>query len=604
MKKQIKEIYQMIRGNLRSLLLFEFFFRFIAGTLLVQVGTRGLKFCLDRAGYSYLTLANAWKFFLHPWTMLFILVMAVLALFLNMIEIGGLVTAFSGAAYFCHPTLWEIFSGALEKVRDELRHKNYRLFGMGMISTFTVNLFYLYRIFSRIKPVNFVIKELLDQPLAVSVSLLVFLLFLALLFPAFFVFHGCMIGQKSYWDSRFESMELLKGRWAQIIGMVALLEMWLIILFLTVYYLSVFLMAVVTVLFVKEDLGLAFLMETTDRAEWFLVILASIFASMVCWAFVTRDYYQVISRRKGRMEGWEFATTGRNIRFSKKTGLALLGLFLAMSGFFLFDAAYNGNFISKSVAVQTRITAHRGSSSGAPENTMAALEKAVEEMADRAEIDVQETADGVIVLCHDTSLKRVAGINKKVSDLTLEQIKKLDVGSWFSSEYQGEQIPTLEEVMEYAKGKIDLNIEIKNLGNSSGLPEKVIELVEKHEMQEQCVITSTNRFYLKRVKAVNPEIRTGYIISAAYGNFYSDEFIDLISIRSSFVTERMIESAHEAGKAVHAWTVNGKVEMERLKQLGVDDMITDRPVLAREILYGEEAKANLLEYLRLVLTVQ
>ena len=604
MKKQIKEIYQMIRGNLRSLLLFEFFFRFIAGTLLVQVGTRGLKFCLDRAGYSYLTLANAWKFFLHPWTMLFILVMAVLALFLNMIEIGGLVTAFSGAAYFCHPTLWEIFSGALEKVRDELRHKNYRLFGMGMISTFTVNLFYLYRIFSRIKPVNFVIKELLDQPLAVSVSLLVFLLFLALLFPAFFVFHGCMIGQKSYWDSRFESMELLKGRWAQVIGMAALLEMCLIILFLTVYYLSVFLMAVVTVLFVKEDLGLAFLMETTYRAEWFLVILASIFASMVCWAFVTREYYQVISRRKGRMEGWEFATTGRNVRFSKKTGLALLGLFLAMSGFFLFDAAYNGNFISKSVAVQTRITAHRGSSSGAPENTMAALEKAVEEMADRAEIDVQETADGVIVLCHDTSLKRVAGINKKVSDLTLEQIKKLDVGSWFSSEYQGEQIPTLEEVMEYAKGKIDLNIEIKNLGNSSGLPEKVIELVEKHEMQEQCVITSTNRFYLKRVKAVNPEIRTGYIISAAYGNFYSDEFIDLISIRSSFVTERMIESAHEAGKAVHAWTVNGKVEMERLKQLGVDDMITDRPVLAREILYGEEAKANLLEYLRLVLTVQ
>ena len=604
MKKQIKEIYQMIRGNLRSLLLFEFFFRFIAGTLLVQVGTRGLKFCLDRAGYSYLTLANAWKFFLHPWTMLFILVMAVLALFLNMIEIGGLVTAFSGAAYFCHPTLWEIFSGAFEKVRDELRHKNYRLFGMGMISTFTVNLFYLYRIFSRIKPVNFVIKELLDQPLAVSVLLLVFLLFLALLFPAFFVFHGCMIGQKSYWDSRFESMELLKGRWAQIIGMVALLEAWLIILFLAVYYLSVFLMAVVTVLFVKEDLGLAFLMETTDRAEWFLVILASIFASMVCWAFVTREYYQVIGRRKGRMEGWEFATAGRNIQFSKRTGLALLGLFLAMSGFFLFDAAYNGNFISKSVAVQTRITAHRGSSSGAPENTMAALEKAVEEMADRAEIDVQETADGVIVLCHDTSLKRVAGVNKKVSDLTLEQIKKLDVGSWFSSEYQGEQIPTLEEVMEYAKGKIDLNIEIKNLGNSSGLPEKVIELVEKHEMQEQCVITSTNRFYLKRVKAVNSEIRTGYIISAAYGNFYSDEFIDLISIRSSFVTERMIESAHEAGKAVHAWTVNGKVEMERLKQLGVDDMITDRPVLAREILYGEEAKANLLEYLRLVLTVQ
>ncbi len=601
MKKQIKEIYQMIRGNLRSLLLFELFFRFIAGMLLVQFGTRGLKFCLDRAGYSYLTLANAWKFFLHPWTILFVLMMTVLALLLNMVEIGGLITAFSGAAYFCRPTLWEIFSGAFIKVRDELHHKNYRLFGMGLISTLAVDLFYLYRIFSRIKPVNFVMKELLDQPLAVSILLLVFLLFLVLLFPAAFVFHGCMIGQKSYWDSRFESMELLKGRWKRIVGTAALMEVWLVVLFLAVYYLSVLLMAVVTVLFVRKDLGLAFLMETTDRAEWFLMILASMFATMVYWAFVTREYYQVIGRRNGHMDGWEFATPGRNVRFSKRTGLALLGVFLAMSAFFLFDAAYNGNFISKSVAVQTGITAHRGSSTSAPENTMAALEKAVEEMADRAEIDVQETADGEIVLCHDTNLKRVAGVNKKVSDLTLEQIKKLDVGSWFSSQYQGEQIPTLEEVMEYAKGKIDLNIEIKNLGNTSDLPEKVMELVEKHEMQEQCVITSTNRLYLKRVKAVDPEIRTGYIISAAYGNFYSDDFIDLISIRSSFVTERLMESAHEAGKTVHAWTVNGKVEMERLKQLGVDDMITDRPVLAREILYGEEAKANLLEYLRLIL---
>ena len=232
--------------------------------------------------------------------------------------------------------------------------------------------------------------------------------------------------------------------------------------------------------------------------------------------------------------------------------MGLLAVFLAMSAFFLFDAAYNGNFITKSMAVQTGITAHRGSSVSAPENTMAALEKAVEEMADRAEIDVQETADGQIVLCHDTNLKRVAGVNKKVSDLTLEQIKKLDVGSWFSSQYQGEQIPTLEEVMEYAKGKIDLNIEIKNLGNASDLPEKVMELIGQHEMQEQCIITSTNRLYLKRVKAVDPEIRTGYIISAAYGNFYSDDFIDLISIRSSFVTERLMESAHEAGKAVHA----------------------------------------------------
>lgn len=101
---------------------------------------------------------------------------------------------------------------------------------------------------------------------------------------------------------------------------------------------------------------------------------------------------------------------------------------------------------------------------------------------------------------------------------------------------------------------------------------------------------------------MEPEIKTGYIIPAAYGDYYSDEFVDVISIRSSFVTERMLQLAHEQGKAVHAWTVNGKAELERLERLGVDDIITDYPILAREILYEDEGTAGLLEYWRLVLT--
>lgn len=601
MKKQFREIYQMIRANIRNLLLFEFLFRVVSGMFLMQFGTRGLKFCLDRAGYSYLTPGNAWSFLLHPWTILLMVFFVTAVLLLNMIEIGGLITAFSGAAYSCTPTLWQIFGGALENVRDALAHKNYGLFGLGLVNTLVLNLFYLYRIFSRVKPVNFVIKELSDQPFAVLLVVLVILLLAAVLLPALFVFHGCMVGQKSYLDSRLASMELLMGRWLETIGLTAWIQAVLAFLFLTVYYLSVIVLAVVTVLFVKESLGMAFLIESTERAEWFLLILTSIFASLGYWACVTVTYYQYSSIRSGQTEGWEFPSIGRKHHFSRKKGLILGGMFILLFGFFLLDVAYNGNFITKSMAVRTGITAHRGSSASAPENTVAALEQAVREMADRAEIDVQETLDGEVVLCHDSNLKRVAGISKKVSELTLEELKRLDVGSWFSVDYAGEQIPTLEEVMEYAKGRIDLNIEIKNSGNDSALPEKVTKLVEKHEMEEQCVITSTNRLYLKRVKEQNQDIRTGYIISAAYGNLYADDFIDFISIRSSFVTEKLIKSAHEAGKTVHAWTVNGKVEMERLKQLEVDDMITDRPVLAREVLYGEEAKENLLEYLRLLL---
>ena len=205
------------------------------------------------------------------------------------------------------------------------------------------------------------------------------------------------------------------------------------------------------------------------------------------------------------------------------------------------------------------------------------------------------------MIFHDNTLKRIAGINKKVSDLTYEELKTIDVGSWYGKEFAGEYIPTLQEVMEYTKGKIDLNIEIKNMGNKSRVPEKVLELVNEAEMQEQCVITSVNLSYLKRIKELQPEIRTGYIISAAYGDYYSSEYIDFISIRSSFVTETLMERSHAAGKNVHAWTVNSVGEMKRLKLLGVDEVITDDPVLAREILYQEDYAESILEYLRMLL---
>ena len=198
------------------------------------------------------------------------------------------------------------------------------------------------------------------------------------------------------------------------------------------------------------------------------------------------------------------------------------------------------------------------------------------------------------------NLKRVAGLNRAISSLTFEELRQLDVGSWFSAEFAGEQIPTLEEVMEVCRGKINLNIEIKNVGKDSELPARVVELILEQGMEEQCVITSTSLNYLKQVKELEPQLRTGYIISAAYGNFYSSEAVDFISVRSSFVDERLMENVHAQGKGVFAWTVNSKSEMERLIMLGVDGIITDRPVLAREIIYREEATETLMEYLRLV----
>lgn len=236
----------------------------------------------------------------------------------------------------------------------------------------------------------------------------------------------------------------------------------------------------------------------------------------------------------------------------------------------------------------------------APENTMAAIRTSLEELADYVELDVQMTKDQVVVLGHDATLKRVAGINRTIASMTWEELKELDVGSWFSSEFAGERIPSLEDVLDFCKGKIHLNVEIKNVGPDSLLPEKVVRLIRERGMEEQCVLTSTSLDYLERIKRLAPEVKTGYILSAAYGDFYFEERADFISIRASFVNRQVVELAHEQGMGVHVWTVNAKSEIERMRMIGVDNLITDYPVLAREILYREEATETLVEYLQMV----
>ena len=126
-------------------------------------------------------------------------------------------------------------------------------------------------------------------------------------------------------------------------------------------------------------------------------------------------------------------------------------------------------------------------------------------------------------------------------------------------------------------------------------------MIRKMEMEDQCVITSVSLDYLKRIKEAEPELKTGYILAAAYGSYYKNEFVDFISIRSSLVTKKQIQAAHEYGKAIHVWTVNSRSEIEQMALMGVDNIITDYPTRAKEVLYQPDVAKNLLTYIRQVM---
>jgi len=172
--------------------------------------------------------------------------------------------------------------------------------------------------------------------------------------------------------------------------------------------------------------------------------------------------------------------------------------------------------------------------------------------------------------------------------MNLAEVKKLDVGSWFGNEYSGTQIPTLSEVLEYCKGKIKLNIEVKLPNKSTDIQDKLVELIEEYDYVDQCVVSSSNYAVLVKIKKLNGNIKTGYILSAVYGNFYDRKYVDFYSIRYNYISSKIVELAHQSGKEVQAWTVNSSREMERLKALKVDCIITDNPTHAREVLYSDD----------------
>ena len=599
MKILTKDTWQIIRQNWKNILLFELLYRGITTPVYMRLVSRGIKLALRAAGYSYLTPANIGSFLIRPATLLALVLLAFVGTLILSLETAGLVTAFQGSAYYQKLTPLHILWGGIQKLKDETVKRNGNLFLFLTAQYLLIHLPFIMRTIVRYKPANFIFQELKKQPVAVAFLGILLIFGVLAAIPRCLTVYGCMIEQKNFHSGVVRSWQMTHKRKWKITSLVMFWELAVVVLAVAVYAASVCIAAVCAVRFFRQSLAMAVLLSAADRLETGIIYLASILATVAVYGALSVAYYQYGNRRF-HAERWDFGYPSKG-SVNRRTLAAVLTAVVCVGLFYIYDLVRNGSELSEELLITTEITAHRGSSRTAPENTIPAIEAAIEELADSVEIDVQMTSDGVIVLGHDASLKRVAGVNRSIASMTFDELEQLDVGAWFSSVYAGTRVPALSEVLELCDQKIGLNIEIKYVGKNSELPEKTAEMIKEYGMENQCVITSTNLSYLKRVKEVLPEIRTGYIISAAYGNFYSSEDVDFISLRSGFVTSDLMSNAHEQGKAVYAWTVNTKNEMERLTLLGVDGIITDRPVLAREIVYREEATESLFEYLKAVL---
>jgi glycerophosphoryl diester phosphodiesterase len=236
------------------------------------------------------------------------------------------------------------------------------------------------------------------------------------------------------------------------------------------------------------------------------------------------------------------------------------------------------------------IFAHRGASAHAPENTLAAFELALTQNADAIELDVKLSADGQVVVIHDPTVDRTTGRKGRVKDLSLTQLRSLDAGAFFSENYRGEKIPTLEEVFEAVGKRIFINVELTNYNTPRDqLVETVCMLVKKFGLQKQVMFSSFLAANLSKTRAYLPEVPRGLLalngLLGAWARSFGFAFGKYQALHPYLkdVTPEQIQRVHRLQRRVHVWTVNAAEDIRRLFRWGVDAIFTDDPQLALKV---------------------
>lgn len=237
------------------------------------------------------------------------------------------------------------------------------------------------------------------------------------------------------------------------------------------------------------------------------------------------------------------------------------------------------------------VVAHRGASGYAPENTMAAIKKAITMGVDMIEIDVQLSKDNEVVLMHDLTVDRTTNGKGKVRDLYLEEIKKLDAGKWFSSEFLGEKVPTLEEVIQAINGQCKLLIEVKRVKSKKlEIENKIVQLINKYNAYNWCIVQSFETQVIKNIQELDKSIECHKLVTMNIsvlplhidsriktGTIYKYKTVQSINPYFKMLNKRKVNKIHSRGQKIITWTVNEPEDMKRMIEMGVDGIITNYP---------------------------
>ncbi len=592
MLQTIKRTTHTLLLNLKEIVFLSFLFRICSSILLLHTTRFLTDFSLQFCSYSYLTARNAVNFLTSPVTIVCLLFILSLLFLITYFESCILMTGYQASVcefrISCGQLLLSSFRRGIETFTPRRLPAAIPLLSFSVVS----NLYFLFHLIYKINPFCTYLPIITE---VVEVKIIYLALILILAIDSFcHLFSFCYVFFENDTNKEARRKSRILFRYHPLIfffifltACIAVAVFWHVLRFLCSGGIQL-----AVSLFVAEDIQTALMLTLEQYMILVTFALCITLGSYLHSGLITILFYrysecvlpdeeivyrQLIEKRQRRI-------------LIPVSAAVFLGLII-----YLYFGIYDGIIQAERSIPFTQISAHRGVCSEAPENTLPAIQLAIDYLADSVEIDVQCTEDGTVIVFHDISLKRLFGTNRAVANMTFDEIRKYTFSDESSDSAEEILIPTLEEVMELVKGRINLIIELKRNAAGQDLVEKVLALIEEYDMEHQCFIQSSDYQYLREVKDLNPNLPTGYILSTAIGNYYTNEYIDYFCVRSAFVSRSSVNKAHAAGKEIFAWTVNSKTELERMKRTLVDTIITDYPIRAREIIYRQdETTLNLL----------
>lgn len=601
---KVRQLGRLVNCNRKAFAEFEVTFKLLTFLVAIPLFSGSVRLVMKMTGYEYLTIENIASFAIHPLTIVSFLALLLLMTVYTMFDISTVIILLDQSNQNRKVRLFDVIRISACKCRRLFRLRSLSLAFLVLFLIPFLNLGLASGVVSTIQVPGFIQDFIAQNRILLVLCTTAVILLVALLLRWLYSLHYLILEDMSFKEARKCSRGLGAGR--HVKDLLSLVAMQLVI---SLVFLGCVLLGILLIMTVDGVLGRFTLLGSfVSTIIWmFIALSVAVFMSLsmpIGYAGISVLFYahkQELGEeiRSLKLQDGDRERENRSRR--KAVGFGIVMAVLVLGTAFTYGLQLGKYNLNIEYARTTEVTAHRGASAEYPENTMSAFKAAAELGADWIELDVQQTKDGRIIVIHDTNFKRTTGVNKNTWELTYDEVSRLDAGSFFGPDHAGERIPLLSEVVEFARENlVKLNIELKPTGHETDFEKMVVDIVAEQNFLEECVITSQVYQVLENVKEYNPDVRTVYVMSLAYGHITALEAADHFSVEAANVTERLVDRVHGEGKQLYAWTVNTESGIRRMVEMNVDNVITDNVVLAKETIYSEKTSDLISEYVKLL----